>query len=64
MNPLALLIVTLLINGQPASDPISLYATTEDCQAEMATVNGMNMAFGNTGMSYLARCEPAASGNR
>ena len=64
MNPLALLIVTLLVNGHPAAAPISLHATTEDCQAELAIVNGMNTAFGDVGISYHARCERMVQSGR
>jgi hypothetical protein len=57
MPDISVLLVFMLVNGQPTGPTISLQAVTPRCESEMATIRGINMVSEPRGVSYQASCE-------
>ncbi len=57
MNELSILMVFMLLNGQPAGQTMHLLALDPDCRTELAVVEGVNRANADRGIQFIASCE-------
>lgn len=57
----SVLLIFMMINGQPSGPTFSLQALTPGCVGELAAIKGINSASESTGIFYQASCEKAPS---
>jgi hypothetical protein len=55
----SVLLIFMMINGQPSGPTFSLQALTPGCAGELAAIAGINSASEPTGIFYQASCEKA-----
>lgn len=51
------LVVFMLLNGQPVGDTVKLLAAERGCRVELAAIRGMNQALSAQGVEFVAACE-------
>lgn len=60
MNDLSVLMVFMMLNGQPVGSTMQLISLDQDCRSELAVVEGINQANADRGVQFVASCNRGA----
>lgn len=52
----SILLLSMVLNGQPVGEPLRLRALNDDCRAELAMIEGVNRSQSGTGIVWRASC--------
>lgn len=57
MTDFSVLMVFMMLNGQPAGPTMQIVSLDRDCRSELAAVSGLNASVESKGIHYVASCE-------